>query len=296
MKRLLLALAIVAAGLPSLLAGAGCGRNGAETFLAPTGIRPRPTHWNGAVTGLLLYDPINTPDLIDPPYPPTRVELWRDTSLAAVDSLPVSTRWFTFDSLAPGTYTVIARSSMFFAAAVTGVRVSDSQADAGNLVLNVNPSATGSGLEIMGSMPGFRLSDLDYAMWFPLDSTRAGATSLGVWVYPLPLPASPSDEDLAYDHYAQTHPVTAGTHRFKFATLYPASETNLTGWGNLLGGTLTAPVANHPSAIASGPATDIVMTFPTTGVYRFTLDERRQTFSVQLDHATPAPSTRLARR
>ncbi len=300
-SRSLLALALALVAFAALAAG-GCSRNEPGTLLAPTGYRPAPAQWSGRLVGKLFYDPINTPDLATAPYPPTRVELWRfqpDTLMVAVDSLTNTTTWFDFEHLSPSVdYRVKVFSAMFYEADVNGIKVNENRVDAGNLTLRVNPNATAAGMEIIGTMPGFRLADLDYGMWFPLDSTRAGAPALGVWEfpYPNPLPANPNEEDLAYWGFAQRHKITAGTYHFKFVTDFPDDPNNLGGWGNPLGGTLTAPVTNHPAVRATGPATDIVMTFPTTGVYRFTLDERRQTFSVSFDHAVPALAARAVRR
>lgn len=272
--RFLLALAFAALVVAAV---AGCSRNRPGTLLAPTGYRPAPALWSGRVVGMLFFDPVNTPDLSTAPYPPTRVELWRyqpDTVLVAVDSLPSDSRWFEFPGLSPSAdYRVIVSSTVFYNAAAYGIHVNESTVDAGNITLHVNPAATASGMEIIGTMSGFRIADLVEYM-FPIDVTELYSSALGVWDYP----------NLDYEAL----PITAGTYHFKFATLFPTVVTNITGWGNPSGGTLTAPVTDHRAVFGSGNATDIVMTFPTTGVYKFRLDERRQTFSVSFDHAVPA--------
>jgi hypothetical protein len=274
------ALALVVAALLAL--SAGCSRNHTTTFMAPTGVRPIPGDWTGSITGLLFFDPINTPDLATAPFPPTRLEVWKDSTLVAVDSLSVSTNRFTLAGIKPGRYSLVTRSALFFKDSLAGIRVGDGETDAGNRTLLINSAATGSGMELIGTMPGFRIADLNEGM-FPIDVSQLSGSSLGVWNYP------------SLD-YPDGTAIPAGTYHFKFATLWPLAVTNITGWGNPSGGTLTTPVVNHPAVLSSGSATDIVMTFPTTGVYSFTLDERRQTFSVQFLHAAPARAARIARR
>src|SRR5437588_426007 len=68
----------VAAALLALRAlAAGCARNAAPPYLAPTGGRPAPAQPTGATWGYVRYDPTQRPDLVDPPYPPTTVDLLR---------------------------------------------------------------------------------------------------------------------------------------------------------------------------------------------------------------------------
>jgi hypothetical protein len=266
----------------AVLALAGCGRNEAGTYLAPTGIRPAPASWPGAVTGKVVYDPVNTPDLSVAPFPPTRVELRSGATVLAVDSLHGSSNEFLFTGLKPGTYTVAATSRAFKAGSRGNIPVREELIDAGDVKLTFDPLTLSNGMEIIGTMPGYRIQDLS-EFTFPIDVTGLSLIE-NVWRFP--------NDEINPDGVS----ITAGTYRFKFATEFPAVVTNMTGWGDGGGVALTAPVVQHPAVLASGSATDIVMTFPTTGIYEFTLDERRMTFSVQFLHATPARSTRLARR
>lgn len=272
---------LTAAALLLMLA-AGCDRNQPGTALAPTGIRPAPAQWPGSISGLVFFDPVNTPDLAAPPYPPTRIDLFRDTALVATDSLAPSSRSFTFRGVASGTYSIVVRSSAFHANSIGGVRVNSLPVDAGDVRLSVDPASFSSGMELIGTIPGFRIADLDPGS-FPIDLSELSTATLGIWDYP------------SVD-YPDGQSIAAGTYHFKFATVFPAVVTNMTGWGDAIGGTLVAPVTDHPAILATGSATDIVMTFPTTGIYSFTLDERRQTFSVEFLHAIPARSSRAARR
>jgi hypothetical protein len=275
-----LALAVLVA--LALVAAAGCGRNHFTTFMAPTGVSPAPAQWPGSVTGLVLFDPLNTPDLATAPFPPTRLELWQDTSRIAIDSLESGSAQFRFTNVKPGTYSVVGRSSTFLAGSLGNIRVGSGEKDGGNVKLIIDTNTLSSGMEVIGTIPGFRIADLQEGL-FPIDVNQLYASQLGVWNYP------------SLD-YPDGQVIPAGTYRFKFATIFPAVVTNMTGWGDAIGGTLTAPVTNHPAILGSGSSTDIVMTFPTTGVYAFTLDERRHTFSVQYQPARPALATRPARR
>lgn len=268
------------AALLLLAASTGCDRNPPGTALAPTGIRPAPAAWPGSITGLVFFDPVNTPDLAAPPYPPTRVELFSGSTLVATDSLAPASRTFLFTGVAAGEYSIVVRSAAFFANSLGGIRVNSLPVDAGNIRLAVNPGAFSAGMEIIGTIPGFRIADIQEGL-FPIDVNGLSATALGVWDYP------------SLD-YPNGQAIAAGTYRFKFATLFPVSVTTMTGWGDASGATLTAPVTDHPAVLASGASTDIVMTFPTTGVYSFRLDERRQTFSVMYLHAAPQRLSRPA--
>ena len=273
---------LLAAAALLALALAGCDRNQPGTALAPTGIRPAPARWPGGVTGVVHFDPLNTPDLASPPFPPTRIELWRDTLRIAVDSIGGATNTFKFTNVVNGVYSVVVRSSAFYANSIGGVQVLNQPRDAGDVTLTINYAAFANGMELLGTIPGFRETDQSEYL-FGLDVGELSTSALGLWTYPSA-------------DYPDGQAIPAGTYRFKFATEWPLTSGVWTGWGNALGDTITVPATNHPSLLASGAANDIVMKFPQTGVYGFTVDERRQTFSVRFLHAAPARPARAARR
>ena len=144
--------------------------------------------------------------------------------------------------------------------------------DAGNLTLTIDPGVFASAIDVIGTMPGYDEGQLGMGTTSLLENT------IGIWT-------------LNNTDYLISPPssIPAGTYRFKFVKDYLAG----TGWGGSLSDTLTAPVTLHPCAPASTPATDIVVRFPTSGVYAFTLDERRQRFSIAL---APVPASPFARR
>ena len=68
---------VLLAGLLALLGTtAACERNQLTPLLVPTGVRPRPETGTGAIVGRVVYDPAQSPDLGDPPYPLTIVFLY----------------------------------------------------------------------------------------------------------------------------------------------------------------------------------------------------------------------------
>lgn len=250
---------------------AGCGGNDPGTLLTPTGIRPAPGSWPGSLTGSVLFDPVNTPDLAAAPFPPTRVELYQGATLVAVDSLEAGSPNYLFTGVAPGLYSVVARSSAFFAASRGNLPVRDSQLDAGNLMLTLNSGSFSNYIEVIGTMPGFDAGQLG------MGTTSLDQNTIGLWTFP---------NLLMPDIYP--YPVIpAGTYRLKFVNDFSSTDVNRIGWGGDPSDTLTAPVTQHRVIRGSGPATDLVVRFPATASYAFTLDERRQTFSV-----TPMPTPR----
>ena len=261
-------LAVLLALAAALALGAGCGRNDAATVLAPTGIRPAPAVWPGSLTGLVEFDPTNAPDLSAPPYPPTRIELYRDGSFLVADSLEISSRSYGFGNLPSGSYSIVVRSSSFFANSRGGLLVRDYALDAGNLALTLNPAVFSNGVDVLGSMPGFGTDQIGAG------TTSLDQNSLGVWTYPNAL--YPADN------------IAAGVYRLKFVTDASSTTNNLIGWGGSAAETLTVPIAGRRAIRGSGPATDLRIRFPVTGAYAFELDERRQTFSIT--SIPPAPA------
>jgi len=272
MTRLLRLLAALVA-VPALLAIAGgCGTNVPGTLMAPTGIRPAPETWPGSLTGAVFFDPTNTPDLAAPPFPPTRVELFFGGNLVAVDSLEPHSRNYLFTGLAAGSYAIVVRSSAFNANSRGSLPVRDGQLDAGNTVLTLNPSSFSNSVDVMGSMPGFGTDQ------FGMGTTSLDQNVLGVWTYPNSL--LPPTE------------IAAGTYRLKFVTDMSSTDNNLIGWGGSATDTLDAPLTDVLASRGSGPSTDLVVRFPASGTYAFTLDERRQRFSIALAPPAPVAGTR----
>lgn len=272
MRKLPTVLATLLALSAALALAAGCGRNEAGTLLAPTGIRPAPSSWPGGLTGSVFFDPTNTPDLGSPPFPPTRVELFSGANMVAVDSLEPGSRNYLFSGLAPGSYSIVVRSSAFFANSRGGLPVRDGLLDAGNITLTLNPSVFSNSVDVMGSMPGFGTDQFGWG------TTSLDQNVLGVWTYP---------NDLL-----PPTPIPAGTYRLKFVTDMSSTDANLIGWGGSSSDTLVAPLSDRLAVRGSGPATDLVVRFPATGTYAFTLDERRQTFSIAALPPVPATGPR----
>lgn len=273
MKRSLALTLLLVAATGAYVLATGCGKNNATTVLTPTGIRPAPDVWPGALTGSVFFDPTLTPELQNPPFPPTRVELYSGANLVAVDSLAPTSREFHFANLAQGAYSVVARSRVFDAASRGNLPVRDEDLDIGNLTLRLNTSALEVAIYVIGTMPGFDADQIAF------QSTLLGNNGYGVWTYP-------SDLSLPID-------IAAGTYRFKFVTDESSTNANLIGWGGNPADTLQVPVTDHPATFGSGPATDLVAHFPVSGLYVFTLDERRQTYSIALQPPSPARARRL---
>lgn len=253
----------------ALALAAGCSGNRPGTILAPTGPRPAPEHPTGGVFGTVRWDPTNAPDLGTAPFPPTLVQV-RDLAgqLVGEDTLDTATDRFEVLGLPPGTYVVGAGSRAFRTTTLPAVRVVDEPRDVDAIVLPINPDSTSVTIWLIGRMPGFSYDEF-------FDNSLVGV-SLGLWVYP--------------NDFTTPREVTAGTHRFKFVT-DPSFPNDLIGWGGDSTVVLTAPVTGAKVRFGRGPAHDLKVTFPTTGLYTFTLDERRQTFSVQ-----PTPPALAARR
>lgn len=253
----------LAAALAGLLAS-GCGRNVAETLLVPTGVRPPLANPTGSVTGYVFWAPQRFPDLANPPYPPTVVELSQNMVVIATDSTGLSRQTFLITGVQPGTYTVTARARGFLATSVTGVRVAERGVDAGNVILPIDPAAYSVFMGIIGTLPGF-----DYDSYF-LNLMDQPSTGIFTTIAPATVPA--------------------GTYHFKFVT-DPSYPNDLIGWGGDSTVVLSAPLQEVPALFGSGPANDIKVTFPTGGDYNFVLDERRQTFSIN-----PATAPAVAAR
>ena len=278
--RLVFSLAAVAAVTLSLGFAAGCGRNRPGTVLAPAVLRPGPLVYTGEITGAVMFNSPQTPDLAVGPFPPTRVELidkqTNPPKLLAVDTLGPFSRVYRFTHVKPGLDSINISSPVFYSYAITDLPASDGYFDAGISTLTINPNSVSSSMDVIGSIPGYTFDQ------FGLGTTTLLQNTLGMWAL------SPTS------YLFQPPPtIPAGTYRFKFVTSYASTATNLIGYGGSAAEILTVPVTSHAAVLGSGPATDLVVRFPTTGDYAFTFDERRQRFSIQL---ATAPASPFARR
>jgi len=260
----LLALASLTVAMVAL---SGCGKNKPSSLLVPTGIRPAPAVPTGGLFGFLVYDTLNYVGLGSPPYPPATVQLFNGAT--PVDTVMVggASRRFEFSNLAPGDYSILVRSHAFRPAGFGLFRVASASRDAGDLSLTASTNdSLASLIYLIGDMPGYTVDE------FSTFATYCDAAVVGVWTFP--------------NVFFTPTPIPAGTHRIKFVTDASSTAGNLIGWGGDGSTTLAVPIENAPARFGTGPATDIVVDFPTTGVYAFTFDERRLTFSI-----VPAPGS-----
>jgi hypothetical protein len=248
--------AVLVAGLFAVLLTVACDRNAKTPHLVPTGIRPPPEVGTGSIVGLVRHDPLNAPDLDRPPFPPTVVELLQDGALLAADTLSSTGRWFEFSRLRPGHYTVRAVARVFLPATVADVLVASAPVDAGDLILTIDPLQVASTIHLLGDFNGFPED-------FP-DSIGMVQNTLGVWTHP------------NLDYPAQV--LAPGTYRLRFVTDFFVDDSDYGGDPSVV---WDAPVADAPTRREAGPGTNLAIRITAAGPYQFTLDERRQTFSVQ---------------
>ena len=261
--------------LLALVLATGCGRNHASSLLTPTGITPGPAVPTGSVFGFVTYDPVNTPDLSRPPFPITIATLSRDGVAVANDTLAIDSTRFHFEDVAPGTYTVTVQAQSFLGNAITNLAVRNTRIDAGNVTLGIDNAYLNTiGVFLTGNIPGF---GLDQLMTY---ESALDQNVLGIWTYPNALYDPPTS-------------IPRGTYRFKLVTDISSTLSNLVGWGWTVTDTLRVPFVGHRVVRTSGPATDIVARFDTTGVYQVTLDERRQSLSIVRMPATQARLLRI---
>jgi hypothetical protein len=266
---------VLAAIAIAALGAAGCERNHAVPYLVPTGLRPRPTTGTGAIAGRVLYDPEQTPDLADPPYPPTIVTLEESGTIVAADTLPRSSRAFAFAALPPGTYTVVATARLFRRSSLPPVHVVADQVDVGDLIapIDLNQLTTVS-LYVSGDFNDF----FDFA-----DSCSMQQLRLGLWYGPNfdPVPAEGGDipPDTALT-------LTTGVHRIRFFAIsglptqyYGAATTDI----------VDVPLSQEPLLPTNDPESTLQIRIPGDGRYRFFVDERRLTLSIErLPPSSPA--------
>ena len=249
----------------------GCDSNSRQPFLTPTGITQRPAVGPATLTGRVVFDPTQAPDLASPPYPHTIVELWSDTVLAARDTLDPSTDRFVFPGLYPGDYRVVASAHFFLASSLPPVRVVSGLVDVGDVLLPINGLASSNDIHLVGDFNGFF-----FIPFSPDDSCGFEQKTAGLWygpnLQPVDLGGTIEEPDTAVT-------LPAGTWRFRFVTDYDID--NPTDYGGDQTQTIDVPVAFAPMKVVSGNGTHLTLRLPSTGRYRFQVDERRLTFSVE---------------
>ena len=217
----------------------------------------------GGIYGMVAFDPTTFPDLTSPPFPPAIVQLYQGAFLVATVTTSRTTPDFLFPGLAAGDYRVVVSSYFFVTAAVDPVTVGTTVDTLTTLTLTADFGKLASQIHVAGDFNGFTLAD----------STSMELTAELKWAY------TPS------------HPIAAGTYNMKFVT--DGSFDNPTDYGGDESVTNTVPVTDQPTGLVSGFGTALHVQFAAAGNYKFTLDERRQTFSVE---AVPAPRLSQRRR
>ena len=261
--------------LAMLVTGVACDRNVASTLLVPTGLRPRPETGTGTIVGRVIYDPQVSPDLDTAPFPPTIVELFESGTVVASDTLARTSRDFEFTALPPGTYTVVASATLFERSSLPAVRVVADRVDVGDLVAPFDlDQLTTASIHVSGDFNDFAES---------ADSCSMQQLRLGLWFGPHidAVSADPPDTALT---------LTAGVHRMRFITnftifspFYVSESTDV----------IDAPATQVPMRLATDPETDMSINIPVTGRYRFYVDERRVTLTIE---QLPASTAFAARR
>lgn len=214
---------------------------------------------DGGIHGTLEWDPTLFPDLANPPYPPTTVQLFNGSTLVDQRLVGRATKEFDFGPLPPGTYRLVADAHLFFSTTSDTITVTDFVRNE-TVTLSYDFNESPGQIDLAGSFNNWP-SD------FPGEDspTLLDQTALGVWVYP----------NSSYP--AVTIP--AGLQYFKFVT--GGSFENPTDFGGDESITLTAPLTNAETRFVQGEGTAIKVNFTTPGQYRFRLDERRLTFTIE---------------
>jgi len=240
----------------------GCERNAAESFLVPTGVRPRPEVGTGSIVGRILYDPSQSPDVDHAPFPLTVVELFESGVLIESHALDRDTDVFEFDSLPPGQYTVVAAPRLYFRSSLPPVRVVDGVVDVGDLVAPIDFSQVAVSIHLFGSF--------DEKAFFA-DTCALQQSRLGVWFGPNIDPFFGEEGEVLPDTAIT---LAAGEHRLRFVTNFDTERY----YGADEGAAVDAPVSDAPLRVGGS---DFVVRIPETGRYRFFLDERRLTVTIE---------------
>jgi hypothetical protein len=215
----------------------------------------------GGIHATLAFDPFTLP-ITTPPYPPVTARLYWDSE--RLDSLLLSTGADGLDlaDLDRADYRLVLSSPLYTTVDLP-VSVGTSVADLGTLNLTFDFNLLASAVDVAGDFNGWTATAL------PADLTGELAWSV-----------------------TTTTPIAAGTHDFKFARNGSFVDP---AYGGDPATTLTAPLVNQPTHLVGGGGTStnaIRVSFPTTGNYTFTLDERRQVFSLQATGTAASRSRR----
>jgi len=255
-----------AALLVAALASGGCARNSAEPILVPTGVRPAPAVGEGAVSGVLVFDRIQAPDLVTPPYPLTAVELWRGADLVVRDTLESDVRTFSFAGLTPGDYTVVAHANFFLATSLPPVRVVSQAVDVGDLELPIDGSDNPSEVHIL-------YDEVLPPRTIPIGNVRDTTGQmesgvLGLWTFP--------------QSFSQPPLLAAGVHRMRF--ILNRARANPINWTTVTTDTIDVPVSFEPALRIEGAGVDFWIRVAAPTRFAVELDLRLRTISL-----TPLP-------
>ena len=250
-----------------LASAAGCERNRPLPYLVPTGLRPRPATGTGGIVGQVIYDPAQSPDIDGPPYPPTRVSLVESGNVVAIDTLPRDQRTFAFHALPPGNYSVLVQPRLYKASSLPPVRVVADLVDVGDVIDPIDlDQLTTVSMNVSGDFNDFN----DFA-----DSCSMQQLRLGLWYGPNFDPVNTGGGDIPPDT-ALT--LTAGVHRLRFFAL---SSLPTLYYGSGSSDVIDAPAADVPLALTNDTEANLSVRFPVTGRYRFYVDERRLTMTIE---------------
>jgi hypothetical protein len=210
----------------------------------------------GGLTGKVDWATLGYSDLTAAPFPPTTVILRQGTT--GVDTVVTGggSDSFSFSNLQPGIYDLFLDARMFVARTVTALDVPPGPAtDAGTIALTRTNAEASNGLTLVGSFNDPATLHPDSLDW------QLGQFPLGVWTLTSPIS------------------IPAGVQTFKIVTDYAFSVPP--DYGGDPAVTLAVPLANAPVTLVTGSGGSLKVDFPSTGVYNFTLDERRQTLGIQ---------------
>ncbi len=215
----------------------------------------------GGIRATLAFDPFTLP-ITAPPYPPVTAKLYWGAE--RLDSLLLSTGSDLLDltDLDQAGYRLVLTSPLYTTVELP-VTVGTGAVDLGTLNLTADFNLLASSIHVAG----------DFNAW----SVSA-------------LPAEIGGE-LAWS-VTTTTPIPAGVHDLKFARYGSFVDP---AYGGDPGTTLDVPVVNQPTRLVTGggSATSAIrVNFPATANYTFTLDERRQVFSIQTATAALASPRR----
>ncbi len=213
----------------------------------------------GSISGTIAFDPTTFPELASPPYPPVTVQLFSGPFLAGTVTTTRNDASFSFGALAAGSYRLVADARLFTATTRDTIEVAGAARILAPITLPFEFTELSSQINLAGDFNGFAAPDAGS------DTEMAQETALGLFVYPR----------------SGVTPITipAGTYNMKFVT--DGSFDNPTDWGGDENVVLPVPITQTDTRLVSGLGSAIRIQIATTGQYRFLLDERRQTFTVE---------------